>query len=170
MPCECGVNGDERHDATWLTFCKAAAAAVKQAMATLCALAATFLNQCTYPHASHPICARRYDFPGGVTPSTAPGVIKAATLVQHQLLAPLYTQHLQPLGTPARTATWDGAEAWPQWAAVRAHIKHLVAASDSTALANIQAWFKPHHKAWVSQGVAVSTEQVVSMLPQSADV
>lgn len=135
----------------------------------LCALAATFLNQCTYPHLIA-ICARRYDFPGGVTPQTAPGVIRAATLAQHQLLAPLYTQHLQPLGTPARTATWDGAEAWPQWGAVRAHIKHLVAASDSTALANIQAWFKPNHEAWVSQGLAVSLEQVVRMLPQSADV
>lgn len=76
-----------------------------------------------------------------------------AAVAQNQLMAPLYTQRLQPVGTPANKVSWaaagangagadtTSAEVWPLWSDVTLWVRELVGTKDAKALASIHKWF-----------------------------
>lgn len=99
-------------------------------------------------------------------------LVQAAIKAQHQLLAPLYTQVLQPAGTPAHDATWGQKQVWDKWADIAAHIESIVKSEDAAktqeGLAAINTWFAPLYKAYTDTKTAVPVQDVEEFLRKSS--
>jgi len=111
----------------------------------------------------HVVVLRRFDSINSHT-NTALARSMATMAAQHKLLAPIYTQHLQPVGTPAKDASWDGETVWPQWTDVATLVKDLVIAADQLSLDEIHAWYNPLAEAYADKGVAVSIAELQKVM------
>ena len=97
---------------------------------------------------------------GSKAPKPSDETLHKATLAQAQLMAPMYTQHLQPVGTPARKVKSSSVQSdlAPLWTDIASHIRTLVDTSNTKALDDIRGWFTPRYANHVAKkgGFSVS--------------
>lgn len=90
-----------------------------------------------------------------VAPPDATGAVNA---LLHYTFAPLFMQHLQPLGTAGQQGKWDGSSIWPGVHAVLGKLqsKHSNKGRIGVDFAAAQQLFLPRYQAWKATKAAHS--------------
>lgn len=92
-----------------------------------------------------------------------------AAVAHSRLMAPMYTQHLQPVGTPAKKASWgDGQEVWPLWDAVTKHVQGLVKGNDAKGMEAIDKWFASRYTNNAARSAGIPADEVAKLVAKPA--
>lgn len=90
----------------------------------------------------------------------------AANAVRHMLHAPLWMTGVQPSGTPARLAQWDGKPRAPLSATLSALVDELPVSSGTADFARVLEWFAPRYQAWKADpSKAITEAEVLGVFP-----
>lgn len=102
---------------------------------------------------------------GSKAPKPSDETLQKATLAQAQLMAPMYTQHLEPVGTPAsRTSSSVKKGLAPLWSDITAHIRTLVDTNNTKGLDDIHGWFASRYADYVARKGDVSVNDTLDIM------
>lgn len=105
------------------------------------------------------------------------GLASTTNALTHYAMAPTFMEHLQPIGTPGRTANWQGETLWPGIYEVYKHMSEAAGRDKTLNFTAASELFKPIYRMWKShiaaqsvQSGAYGLERVLHVMRGNQDV